>query len=97
MRCRPVSDEGDMVPVLRGDQMLTETDAVAGAMYSRLKFNHGEWWEDRSIGFSVPRFLIEGLRGGNTAQTLMGYISAYILKRLEPRRLQRHRMRSWTG
>lgn len=79
MKCRPVSENGDWQPIWRSSQMLTEQEAVSRAIKSRLDLLYGEWWENETLGFQVPRFLIDGLRGGQTTQALIGYIVAYIL------------------
>lgn len=80
MRCRPVDEYGDMMPVQYASQMLEEAHAVAAAVNSRMTFFKGDWWEDRTVGFSVPDFLITGLKGETGAQMLLNYIVAYILQ-----------------
>lgn len=79
MKMRPWGEDGDMIPVQNASQMWKDTDAVEGAVNSRLVFNHGDWWEDEELGFEVPRFLLAGLRGSNqTTAMLINYIVAYI-------------------
>ena len=81
MRCRPVDENGDMMPVRDSSQMLYGSDAVAAAVDSRLDLVIGDWWEDRSLGFEVPQFLIDGLRASDSnAEMLLNYISAYIMQ-----------------
>ena len=80
MRCRPLDENGEMLPVRDSSQMLSGSDAVAVAVDSRLGLVIGDWWEDPDIGFEVPRFLFEGLRANRSAHMLMNYIVAYIMK-----------------
>lgn len=78
MLYRPTDSAGDMRPVPRREQMLDGTDAVLAAVYSRLRLLQGEWWEDSSLGFSIPAFLWEGVRTPTGPTMLTNYITAYI-------------------
>lgn len=60
MLCRPIDTDGDMTPVGASSQMLSGAQAVAEAVKSRLHLLLGEWWEDTSLGFVVPRLVFEG-------------------------------------
>ena len=79
MKFRALDENGDMTPAQFTSQLLTDADAVAAAIDSRMRFYYGEWWEDETLGFRVPAFLMYGLRDRNRGQTLIGYINAYIL------------------
>ena len=79
MRCRPLDEYGDMVPVKTIDDMWEGKQAVSQAIRSRIRMVLGEWWEDETLGFEVPRFLIEGMKENNL-NMLVGYVAAYILE-----------------
>lgn len=78
MRFRTLDENGDMKPIRYAEDMLTDADAVGAAVKSRMDLGAGEWWEDESIGFEVPNFLLEGLRGGRDCRMLVNYIIAFI-------------------
>ena len=77
MVVRPVDSDGDMMPVQNLDQLLSGTPAVAQIIHDRLKFLYGEWWEDETLGFQVPKFLVDNVRFNETGMLEM-YISDYI-------------------
>lgn len=58
--CDPV--EGPNGPVF-----LSDLDAVAQIIYTKLRFLRGEWWEDLSTGFPLFQSLI-GVSGSSTDQ-----------------------------
>ena len=74
MRFRPLDEGRDMTPCYK---MLEGKEAVGAAVESRLRFYYGDWWEDETLGFKIPKVLIEGARRG-TEDLLAGYISSYI-------------------
>ena len=80
MRYRPFDETGDMIPIQTASQMLEDSDAVAAAVKSRVELGIGEWWEDETLGFEVPEFLFEGIRGDDGCAMLVNYIVAYIVK-----------------
>lgn len=67
-----------MVPIRTNTEMLNGVDAVMAAVNSRLRLLTGEWWENESLGFAVPDFLIRGVRTANGSELLSSYITAYI-------------------
>ena len=77
MVVRPLSETGDFVPIYSLSQMVSGPEAVRQAVDLRLKFYHGEWWEDRDIGFRVPDFLVETARSGDV-ELLGKYIASYV-------------------
>ena len=77
MLTRPVDSTGDILPVSNLSQLLSGKEAVAQAINLRLNFYHGEWWEDRELGFRVPDFLIRSVRSGELAM-LANYIASYV-------------------
>lgn len=77
MISRPISDSGDMVPVVSDSQLITGKEAVLIAIGSRLNLLYGEWWEDETLGFKIPTFLFDGIRVKDKTM-LGGYITAYI-------------------
>ena len=79
MLFRTVDANGDMMPIQTADQMSDGAEAVALAVDSRLAMTYGEWWEDETIGFRVPSFLIYGIREYQLPM-LERYISKYISK-----------------
>ena len=78
MTFRTLSDTNDMRPILASSDLESGIRAVASTVYSRLNLFKGEWWEDKTLGFALPDFLIEGVRTAPDAQTLANYITAYI-------------------
>ena len=80
MRFRPLTSTGDMRPVGYASEMWTDTDAVAAAVRSRMDLAVGEWWEDETVGFELPDFLMRGIRGNADCQMMVNYILAYIQK-----------------
>ena len=77
MRVRPLDEQGDYIPIYNTDQMITGKDAVAQVVNVRLQFYYGEWWEDRTLGFRAPEFLVNSARSGDT-NLLSKYIASYI-------------------
>lgn len=77
MRVRPLDANGDMMPIMSLDQMKKDAQAVAQVVDLRLQFLYGEWWEDPTIGFRVPEFLVGNARSGDT-DLLAKYIASYI-------------------
>lgn len=76
MIVRPLVNN-DMIPVYSLDQMLKPPEAVRQIIELRLRFYHGEWWEDPDLGFRIPDFLADGVRSGNI-DLLTRYISTYV-------------------
>lgn len=77
MTIRPIDENGDMMPVTSLDDLISETPAVAQVIRHRTNMHFGEWWEDETLGFKVPRFLLDGVRSGNVGM-LSQYISKFI-------------------
>ena len=77
MLVRPVGENGDMIPIAFSSQMIEGGNAVAQIVKQRLLLYFGEWWENESLGFRVPQFLVEGVRQENL-QMLSKYISSYV-------------------
>lgn len=77
MTIRPVDANGDMLPVQTIDQLASGSKAIAQAIRHRLNLHYGEWWEDETLGFRVPQFLIDTARTQD-ASMLARYISKYI-------------------
>ena len=77
MRVRPIDENGDMIPVYSASQMFEGAKAVAQIAKDRLLFFKGEWWEDDSLGVSIPEYMISSMRGDSIG--LFGkYITSYI-------------------
>ena len=79
MKFLPTDEFGDMVPVKSKAELLTDADAVSAAINSRLGLTYGEWWEDRTIGFEVPRFLVDRITEASIPM-LVNYVAAYVLQ-----------------
>ncbi len=79
MITRPVDENGDMIPVIKQSEMLTDAAAVAKVVKSRIQFAYGQWWEDESQGFRVPQFLKNGVRRRDV-EMLTRYITAYVMQ-----------------
>lgn len=77
MLYRTVDENGDMMPIRKKSELSSGADAVALAVDARLAMLYGEWWEDRSLGFKVPRFLALTVRT-HKANMLARYIGKYI-------------------
>ena len=77
MKVRPIDENGDMMPVQSADQLLEGAPAVGQLVRERMAFLYGEWWEDETLGFRVPEFMIEGVRHGQIGM-LEQYISQYV-------------------
>ena len=77
MLIRPLDENGDMIPMHSLDQMIDGETAVAQVIHLRLDLEHGEWWEDESLGFRVPEFLVNGARRGDI-DMLAKYIASYV-------------------
>lgn len=78
MLCRPLDADDDMRPVGNQKQMISGKEAVLEAVKSRLHLLLGEWWEDESLGFVVPRLIYEGVRTEEGRTMLVNYITAYV-------------------
>lgn len=78
MLCRPLDADDDMQPVESQKQMLYGKEAVLEAVKSRLHLLLGEWWEDESLGFVIPRLIYDGIRTAEGRTMLVNYITAYI-------------------
>ena len=79
MIARPVDSDGDMMPVIRPTQMLTDAAAVARVVKSRIQFAYGQWWENEELGFRVPQFLKNGIRR-HDVDMLTRYITSYVVQ-----------------
>ena len=79
MKFLPVDQYGDMMPFKSKADLLTDTDAVKAAIDSRLGLTIGDWWEDRTLGFEVPRFLVERVTQERIPM-LVNYVAAYVLQ-----------------
>ena len=77
MIVRPLDENGDMIPIHSVDQMISGTDAVAQVIHLRMDLMYGEWWEDETIGFRIPDFLVKGVRSGDI-DMLAKYVASYI-------------------
>ena len=80
MRLRPVDQNGDVLPVLSGNGMLSGSAAVAALAEDRLKLYAGDWWENPSWGNEILRMLQEGRLTEADAQSLSTYLSSYVRK-----------------
>lgn len=87
MRVRPLGQDGDYIPIYSLEQMKAGEDAVRQVIDLRLRFYHGEWWEDPDIGFRIPDFLVESARSGDV-DLLSKYISGYISSTLGVRAIE---------
>ena len=78
MRMRPVDENGDMLPVLTGNGMLSGAAAVAQLVEDRLKLYAGDWWENPAWGNEILRMLQEGRLTEADAQSLSTYLASYV-------------------
>ena len=84
MIVRPLDENGDMMPIHSTSQMIGGDKAVAQVIRLRMDLEYGEWWEDESIGFRVPGFLVDGVRKGDI-DMLAKYIASYVSNTQEVR------------
>jgi len=77
MIVRPLDENGDMTPIYNVNQMIEGSEAVAQVIDLRLAFLYGEWWEDETLGFRVPEFLVGNARSGDV-DLLAEYIASYV-------------------
>jgi hypothetical protein len=75
---RPVDENGDVLPVLTGDGMLSGAAAVAALAEDRLKLYAGDWWENPSWGNEILRMLQEGRLTEADAQSLSTYLASFV-------------------
>jgi len=78
MRMRPVDENGDVLPVLTGNEMLSGSAAVAKLVEDRLKLYAGDWWENPAWGNEILRMLQEGRLTEADAQSLSTYLASYV-------------------
>ena len=78
MRMRPVDENGDVLPVLTGNEMLSGSAAVAALAEDRLKLYAGDWWENPAWGNEILRMLQEGRLTEAGAQSLSTYLAGYV-------------------
>ena len=78
MRMRPVDENGDMLPVLTGNGMLSGAAAVAQLVEDRLKLYVGDWWENPAWENEILRMLQEGRLTEADAQSLSTYLAGYV-------------------
>ena len=78
MRMRPVDENGDVLPVLTGNGMLSGAAAVAVLVEDRLKLYVGDWWENPARGNEILRMLQEGRLTEADAQSLSTYLASYV-------------------
>lgn len=79
MKYRTVDQNGDMMPIQKASQLSEGADAVALAVDARLAMLYGEWWEDRRLGFRVPRALARTV-WSNKYGLLARYIAGFIAR-----------------
>ena len=77
MRCRPIDENGDMMPVFSEKDMLEGYKAVGTIAGERLKLIRGEWWEDETVGFRMVPYLIDSAKENET-NFFMNYITSYL-------------------
>lgn len=78
MQYRRLSDADDYVFGQSGQDFYTGVDAVAQAIYTRLKLLYGEWWEDLKDG--LPLF--ENILGSPGSPQNKKAIDALITERI---------------
>ena len=78
MRMRPVDENGDVLPVLTGNGMLSGSAAVAQLAEDRLKLYAGDWWENPAWGNEILRMLQEGRLTEADAQSISTYLAGYV-------------------
>lgn len=78
MRYRKMDDNDDYVFGQSGQDFYTGVDAVAQAIYTRLKLLYGEWWEDTTDGLS----LFENILGSSGSPKNKRAIDSLITERI---------------
>ena len=70
MKYRALDSVGDYTMGKRSATLLTDTDAVAQAVYTRLRLWQGEWWEDRNEGLPMMQRIL-GFRNTQQAADIL--------------------------
>ena len=78
MICRPVDDNGDILPVLSASALLRGAPAAAQLVRHRLALYAGEWWENPAWGNEIPEMLQESRLTEADGQGLAAYLASYI-------------------
>ena len=78
MICRPVDDNGDILPVLSASALLRGAPAAAQLVRHRLALYPGDWWENPAWGNPVIDMLKESRLTEADTQALANYITSYI-------------------
>lgn len=78
MICRPVDDNGDILPVLSASALLRGAPAAAQLVRHRLALYTGEWWENPAWGNEIPEMLQESRLTEADGQGLAAYLASYI-------------------
>ncbi len=78
MICRPVDDNGDILPVLSASALLRGAPAAAQLVRHRLALYAGEWWENPAWGNEILEMLAESRMTEADQQVVSSYLSSYI-------------------
>ena len=78
MICRPVDENGDILPVLSASALLRGAPAAAQLVRHRLALYAGEWWENPAWGNEIPEMLQESRLTEADGQGLAAYLASYI-------------------
>lgn len=79
MRYRRLDDNDDYVFGQSGQDFYTGVDAVAQAIYTRLKLLYGEWWEDISDGLPLFQNILGAPGSPQNKQAIDALITERIL------------------
>ena len=78
MLLRPTDENGDILPVLRYESLLTGAEAVAKLAEYRLELLTGDWWENSGWGCDVLEMMRESRLTEADQETLASYLTTYI-------------------
>ncbi len=78
MICRPVDENGDILPVLSLSALLQGVPAAAQLIRDRLARHTGDWWENPAWGNEIQEMLQESRLTEADGQGLAVYLASYI-------------------
>ena len=78
MLLRPTDENGDILPVLHYESLLTGAEAVAKLAEYRLELLTGDWWENSGWGCDVLEMMRESRLTEADQETLASYLTTYI-------------------
>ncbi len=76
MTAKPVDAAGDILPVLRPDDLLSGAEAAAAGLRDHLALFAGDWWETPEAGNELPELIASSRLTEQDLPVLSGYLCA---------------------